>query len=80
MTKTALWDSLNEVFRGVMDDPSIVVGESTTANDIEEWDSLTHILLIVAVEKKFLVKFTASEIQSLQNVGQLAALVQQKSL
>jgi acyl carrier protein len=80
MTKTALWDSLNEVFRDVMDDPSIVVGESTTAADIEEWDSLAHILLIVAIEKKFSIRFTAGEIQSFENVGELAALVQQRSV
>jgi acyl carrier protein len=80
MTKTQLWDGLNEIFRDVMDDPGITVTESTTANEVDEWDSITHVLLIVQVEKQFSVKFTAAEIQSLQNVGQLADLVEQKSL
>jgi acyl carrier protein len=80
MTHAELWDGLNEVFRDVMDVPDLRVAESTTANEVDEWDSITHVLLIVAVEKKFSVKFTAAEIQSLQNVGQLAALVEQKSL
>ena len=80
MTKPELWDGLNKVFRDVMDVPGISVGESTTANDIEEWDSITHVLLIVAVEKRFSVKFTAEEIRSLQNVGQLAVLIERKSL
>ena len=55
------------------------VTEDTTANDIEEWDSLSHIRLIVAVERKFKVKFTNSEIESLKRVGDLVALVAAKT-
>ena len=51
MTHAELWDGLNEVFRDVMDVPDLKVAESTTANDVEEWDSITHVLLIVAVRK-----------------------------
>lgn len=69
---------LNEIFRQVFDDPSLVVTRTTTANDIEEWDSLTHINLVVAVEMRFKVKFALGELQSLKNVGDLHDLVVKK--
>ena len=76
-------DILAEI-RGVMADVFDLddggdVTEDTTANDIEEWDSLSHIRLIVAVERKFKVKFTNSEIESLKRVGDLVALVAAKT-
>jgi len=76
-------DILAEI-RGVMADVFDLddgedVTEETTANDIEEWDSLSHIRLIVAVERKFKVKFTSSEIESLKRVGDLVALVAAKT-
>jgi acyl carrier protein len=74
-----LWQNLTEVFRDVIGDPKIVLEATTSAKDIPDWDSITHVLLMVAVEKKFGVKFTASEIQSLQNVGELVALLERKS-
>ena len=70
---------LNEIFRQVFDDDTIVVDLTTTANDIEEWDSLTHINLVVAVEMRFKIKFALGELQSLKNVGDMAALVNKKT-
>jgi acyl carrier protein len=69
---------LNTVFRQVFDDSSLAVTRATTANDIDEWDSLTHMNLVVAVELKFGVKFALGELQSLKNVGDLADAVQRK--
>jgi acyl carrier protein len=69
---------LNEIFRQVFDDDTIVVDLTTTANDIEEWDSLTHINLVVAVEMRFKIKFALGELQSLKNVGDMAALINKK--
>jgi acyl carrier protein len=74
----ALWNDLTAVFREVLDNDALVLEEKTTAKDVEGWDSINHVLLVVAVEKKFKVKFTAGEIQQLQNVGDLAALVRRK--
>lgn len=69
---------LTEVFRQVFDDDSIVLTRDTTANDIEEWDSLTHINLVVAVEARFKVKFALGELQTLKNVGEMIDLVNKK--
>jgi acyl carrier protein len=77
-----LLERLQTVFRDVFDDDSIVLAESTTANDIEGWDSLMHINLIIAVEKRFGVRFAAAEIAGLknegENVGTFAALLARK--
>jgi acyl carrier protein len=72
------WDDLTAIFRETLDNDSLSLTEPTTAKDVEGWDSITHVLLVVAVEKKFRVKFSAGEIQQLQNVGDLAALIRRK--
>ncbi len=69
---------LNEIFRQVFDDDTIVVTRATTANDIEEWDSLTHINLAVAVEVRFKIKFALGELQTLKNVGEMIDLINKK--
>ena len=70
---------LNNVFRQVFDDSSLNISRSTTANDIDEWDSLTHMNLIVAVELKFGIKFALGELQSLKNVGDLTDSIARKT-
>ncbi|MCR4688982.1 MAG: acyl carrier protein [Saccharofermentans sp.] len=72
MNKQEVFDKLNEVFRDVFDDEDITVTENTTASDIEDWDSLEHINLIVAVERSFGIKFTMGETTGLKNVGEMA--------
>ena len=65
---------LNEVeniFRDILDEESLHLTRETTANDVDGWDSLTHIQLIVAIEKQFKVKFSSKEILSWKNVGEL---------
>lgn len=69
---------LNGVFRQVFDDSTLDITRTTTANDIDEWDSLTHMNLVVAVELKFGVKFALGELQSLKNVGDMADAVTRK--
>jgi acyl carrier protein len=70
--------STTEIMRDVFDLDDLDVTLETTAEDIEEWDSLSHIRLIVAVERKFGFKFKNSEIESLKNVGELVLLVETK--
>lgn len=71
MEKSQILEEVQEIFREVLDNEEIVLANDTTADDIEEWDSLTHIQLIVAIEKHFNIRFTSREILSWQNVGQL---------
>ena len=75
MDSKMLYARLNKVFRDVFDDNSITVNPKTTANDIEDWDSLEHITLISAVEKEFKMKFKMGEISSMKNVGEMASIV-----
>ena len=70
---------LNGIFRQVFDDNSLIVTRNTTANDIEEWDSLTHMNLVMAVEQHFKIRFALGELQSLRHVGDMADLVNKKS-
>ena len=72
---------LNEVeniFRDILDEESLNLARDTTANDVDGWDSLTHIQLIVAIEKHFKVKFSSKEILSWRNVGELLDSLQDK--
>lgn len=69
---------MTEIFRDVFDDDSIELRPEMTADDVEEWDSLNHINLIVAVEKSFGVKFTTQEVGNLANVGEFLALLKGK--
>ena len=79
MTREEIFEGLNEVFKDVFDDDEIVVTENTTSDDIEDWDSLEHINLIVATEKKFGVKFTMSEVTGMKNVGEMADIIAQRA-
>jgi acyl carrier protein len=71
-------DTLVEVFREVFDDPGINLKPEMTADEVEGWDSLTHINLIMAVENRFNVRFNRKEEMSFKNVGDLARCVESK--
>lgn len=68
-------ERLNEVFRDVFDDESINVTRDTTADDIDDWDSLEHIRLVTAVEREFGVKFTMREVSAMKNVGEMIDII-----
>ena len=68
-------DRLNHLFRDIFDDDDIAVTDDTEAADIDGWDSLTHIRLILGVEREFRIKMTAAEVGSLKNVGQMIELI-----
>ena len=78
MTDLDIRETLTGVFRDVFDDPSIALRDEMTAADIDGWDSLTHVTLIVATEKAFSVKFSTRDIQGLQNVGGFISLIRRK--
>lgn len=75
MTREEVFETLNEVFRDVFDDESITVAEQTTAEDIEDWDSLEHINLVAAVEQEFGIKFNMGQIVTMKNVGEMADII-----
>lgn len=75
MDKQKITERLTEVFRDVFDNEELVIGDSTTADDIEEWDSLEHISLISAVEKAFKMRFTMKEVSGMKNVGEMISIL-----
>lgn len=69
-------EELQPIFRDIFDDETISVNEQTTAADIEDWDSLAQIRLIVAIEKHFRIKFATADIVDLENVGDMVKLIE----
>jgi acyl carrier protein len=67
---------LNNIFQDIFDDEKIEIFEEMTAEDIDEWDSLMHVTLVLAVEKEFDIRLNASEIGKLQNVGTMLILLE----
>ena len=70
-----IYERLNEVFQDVFDDDTLTVTPSTTAADVEDWDSLSHITLMAAVEDEFRMKFSMKEVVEMKNVGEMVALI-----
>lgn len=66
---------VQDIFRDVLDNEDIVLSPTSMADDIEEWDSLSHIQLIVAIEKTFKIKFSSKEILSWNNVGEMVKCI-----
>jgi acyl carrier protein len=75
MTREEVFEKLNEVFRDVFEDEDITVTDATTADDIEDWDSLEHINLINAIEQEFGIKFNMGQIVSMKNVGEMVDII-----
>lgn len=69
---------INAIFAETLDNEEVIIEEFTQATDVDEWDSLTHILLVVAIEKHFKIRFSSKEIQSWKNVGELINCVEGK--
>lgn len=79
MERKTIFTELNEIFSDVLEMESVVLTEETTAEDIEEWDSLNHIHIVVSIEKKFAIRFGSEEIQSWDTVGEIVDSIVEKT-
>ncbi len=80
MERTEIIEKITGIFREVFGDNSIVINDEMTANDVENWDSLTHMLMITRVEESFGIKFKLKELNKLKSVGDLTATIESKLL
>lgn len=79
MQADLVYAKLTTIFHEVFDDESLVLRPDLTADDVDDWDSLSHLRMIMTVQTAFGIKLSASEIGQLRNVGDLAAIVQSKT-
>ena len=78
MKREEIFKKVSIIFQEVLEDDNIVISEDQGANDIDEWDSLTHIMLIVETEKEFQLKFLSSEIGNWKNIGEMITAIEGK--
>ncbi|MBO4266102.1 MAG: acyl carrier protein [Lachnospiraceae bacterium] len=78
MTHEEIMEIVRRIFRDVFDDENLEVNDSTNSSDIEDWDSLEHITLVVSMEKEFNLKFDLKEVNKLANVGEMVDLIASK--
>ena len=78
LSKDEIIERLDDVFRDVFDDDTLEVDENTTADDIEDWDSIEHITLIGAVEDEFKMRFKMGEVSGMKVVGEMIGIIEQR--
>lgn len=78
MNREQVMKKVNDVFKDVFDDKTLMITDNTTASDIEDWDSLTHITLISSIEEEFGIKFEMADIVKFENVGDMVDAICEK--
>ena len=78
MTRAEIFTKVQDIFRDVFDDETLIIVDSTNSDDIEDWDSLEHISLIISMEKEFDMKFDIKQVNRLANVGEMVDLIMKK--
>lgn len=78
MNESQVQVTIGDIVRDILDQPTLILDQDTTASKVEGWDSLNHINIVVAVEQKFGIKFKTGEIESLRNFGDLVDLANRK--
>lgn len=73
-----LLEQVQDIFRDILDQPELVLTRESSAYTVEDWDSLAHVNLVTAIERRFKVKFALSELQTLRNVGDMLDLLEKK--
>ena len=79
MTQQEIYPRLTKIMRDILDDDNLVATPELTANDVEGWDSVNHITLVVAIEEAFHIKFKSAELEKMKNVGQLVDQIEKKT-
>jgi acyl carrier protein len=69
---------IQEIFRDVFDDPTLLINSETNSDQIPDWDSLAHLSLVTSIERHFKIKFALGELQTLKNVGEMVSLIEKK--
>jgi acyl carrier protein len=75
MDQSNIYDKLTLIFQEIFSNSSLVLSESLSANDVDNWDSLTHMILITEIETKFNIKFKLKELNKMKNVGDLVGII-----
>jgi len=78
MQRNEILEKVQDVFRDVFDDEELIIYEDTSSHDIEDWDSLTNVQLVVAIEHELGIRFTSAEIPSWSNVGDMMNSIEKK--
>ena len=78
MSRAEIFDRVQDIFRDVFDDETLTISDQTNSDEIDDWDSLEHISLIVSMEKEFSMKFDIKEVNKLENVGEMIDLILRK--
>lgn len=78
MNNADILQTVTDILREVLELPALAVSTTTSAADVDEWDSMTHIQIIAAIEGKYKVRFALGELQALKNVGDMIELIQKK--
>lgn len=75
MSETEVLAKLTEIFRDLFELPELVLDKNMSAEDIDEWDSVNHVMLVVEVERQFKIKFNTAEVEQMKNVGDLVQII-----
>jgi len=78
MTREEIFSGVQDIFRDIFDDENLIINDTTSSDDIEDWDSLNHINLVSAIEKEFKIKFALGELMILKDVGAMVDLMVEK--
>lgn len=78
MTREEVFNGVQDIFRDIFDEDDLVINDSTSSEEIEDWDSLNHINLVSAIEKEFKIKFALGELMTLKDVGAMIDLMVEK--
>jgi acyl carrier protein len=78
MTNDEILQTITEIIREVLELPNLQVNHETSATDVDEWDSMTHIQIIAAIEGKYKIRFALGELQALKNAGDMIELIKKK--